>query len=191
MREHENKIKDLRVLEAKKRDYMGLKGKFGAILKTMGEPIIEHSEGLYSQNVMEDYMDIEESEDLPTADTEDRDQPEGWEWKPSKEIDLFQPINQGWHFDALSRGLQLEIWFTEEESELKVTYKGYVVYKEQGGDLKSFVPHEEWQQPIESLYLQARKLLRKQQDQQNKSKASKEKTIKGTWIDRMKSLWGA
>lgn len=191
MNEHEQKIKDLRILEAKKRDYMGLKGKFGTILKTMGEPIIEHSEGLYSQNIMEDYMDIEESEDLPTADTEDRDQPEGWEWGPSKEVDLFQPINQGWHFDALNRGLQLEIWFTEEESELKVTYKGYVVYKEQGGDLKAFVPHEEWQQAIESLYSQARKLLRKQQDQQNKSKAGRENDSKGTWIDKMKSLWGA
>lgn len=193
MNEHEQKIKDLRTLEAKKRDYMGLKGKFGIILKALGEPIVRQTSGnggLFTQTHVDDYWYDIDDEGLPTADMEDRNQPDGWEWSEPREVDLFDQINEGWHFDGLNRGFPLEIWFKEDESELKVLYQGQTVYREQAGDLKSFVPLVEWQNMIEGLYVIARQKAKIQQTEKSKQQIEAKKAAQSTWFQKMKKLWG-
>lgn len=193
MNEHEQKIKDLRTLEAKRKDYMGLKGKFGIILKTMGEPIVAHTSGggkFYTETSLNDYMSLEE-ENIPTTDTEERGLPDGQEWNVPENISFFGTHNEGWHFDGLSRGCPLEIWFKDDESELRVTYKGIVVYRELAGDLKAYVPAEEWQAMIERLYLHARKALKEHQNEHNRKTSESKKRSKSAWVEKMKRLWGA
>jgi hypothetical protein len=169
---------------------MGLRGKFGVILKTLGQPIVRHTTGggqFFTQTFLEEDQD---EDGLPVADTEERDQPEGWEWGEPREADLFDTINEGWHFNGLNQGLHMEIWFDEGESELKVIYKSYVVYKEQAGELQSFVPFKEWQEAIEVLYSQAHKIFKNKQTLSNQAKSKKEKAAKLNWVDKMKKLWG-
>lgn len=193
MNEHEKKIKDLRILEAKRRDYMGLKGKFGVILKTMGEPIVRHTIGggkFYTENILEDVWNLEEDE-IPTADTEDRALPEGLEWNSPQNIMLFGTNTEGWHFDGLSRGHPIEIWFKDDESELKVFYKGYLVYRELAGDLRAFTPAEDWQSSIDYLYPLAHKLLKKNVSEHNAKMLKTKAKNKLAWVEKMKRLWGA
>ncbi|MCK9459671.1 MAG: hypothetical protein M0R80_08535 [Proteobacteria bacterium] len=193
MNEHEQKIRDLRILEAKRKDYMGLKGKFGVILKTMGEPLVRHTTGggkFYTETLLDDYMNLED-DNLPTADTEERGLPDGAEWNVPENISMFGTNNEGWHFDGLSRGFPLEIWFKDDESEIKVLYKGTIVYRELGGDLKSYVPVDEWQQMIEKLYLQGRKLFKERQNEHNRKLIETKKRSKLAWVEKMKRLWGA
>jgi len=193
MNQHEEKIKDLRTLEAKRLNYLGLKGKFGAILKTMGQPIIKQTDGggSITETFLDDYWNIED-ETMPVGDTEEeRQQPEGWEWGEIKEISFFNTQAEGWHFDGLPKGVHLEIWFKNNESELKVVYKGYVVYKEQAGNLQAFVPNQEWQTIVENLYKQAYELLKIHQQKNIENKSTNEKTAKKNWLQKMKRLWGA
>jgi hypothetical protein len=193
MNEHEHKIRDLRTLEAKRKDYMGLRGKFGVILKAMGEPIVRHTAGggkFYSETLLEDFTSLE-NDNLPTIDTEQRELPDGWEWNMPKNVEMFSTSNEGWHFDGLSRGCPIEIWFKDDESELKVFYQGNLVYRELGGDLKSFVPAEAWEKMIETLYLHGRKTLKKQLDDHNQKVTESKKINKIKWVEKMKRLWGA
>ena len=74
MQEHEEKIKQLRTLEAKKKDLMGLNGKLGHILLRLGQPIINHQEG--GKYFEQQYLDLdpygsETEEGIPYSDTMD------------------------------------------------------------------------------------------------------------------------
>ena len=57
------------------------------------------------------------------------------------------------HFDGLSRSMHMEIKYSEETSELSLTHRGYLVYKEVMGDLEVYVPNEEWESWIEKLWM--------------------------------------
>lgn len=95
MFEKEKIIKDQRVNEATRKNFVGLEGKFGTILKYLGEPIIGHSQGggggLFESNSMPDVWEIEESENkIPVADLEDN------------------VVEEGMYFDGLRRGIHME-----------------------------------------------------------------------------------
>ena len=164
--DQELKIKEYRTIEAKKKNLMGLRGKFGYILVAMGQPIILHAEsgGLFSQTFMDDWdVEIKDSSNftpgtpeeimkqIPTADSDFQNIPEGWEWNSESAIEVFDEQKAGWHFDGLQRGMHLEITYKESDKNLVVYYKGYLVFKEHAGDLRTYVPHDDWENMIERL----------------------------------------
>jgi hypothetical protein len=58
------------------------------------------------------------------------------------------------------------------------------------GDLERFVPYEEWENKIESLYEQAKEVLfKKKQEFQEDQRVVKEKE-KTEWLTKMKEIWG-
>ena len=208
MNDQELKIKEYRTIEAKKKNLMGLNGKFGYILAALGQPIINHAEsgGLYASNAadfLENWDTIvkdstnfqpgtaeEIMKQIPTADTVEHNVPEGWEWYGDLDAEVFDEQKAGWHFDGLSRGMHLEITYKKSEKNLIVTYKGYQVFKEHSGDLRTYVPSEKWEPMIERLYKLSVEILKErgklkliEQNKMNKYK-------KAGWLTRLQEKWG-
>lgn len=200
MNEKEQRIKELRTLEANKKNYMGMTGKFGAILKAFGEPIIKQNAGggWFDATYLEDPMEPEKEDPrtpeelldfLPSGDRESHAQPDGPEWH-NRESEVYDTQIIGYRFDGLSRGNHLEIVFWDLDSKIRVSFKGHPVYQETMGDLERFVPYEEWENKIESLYEQAKEVLfKKKQEFQEDQRVVKEKE-KTEWLTKMKEIWG-
>jgi hypothetical protein len=167
----EDKIREQRLVEATQKDYIGKGGKLGCILKTLGEPIKSHASQFFESTPYEDPWLLPEDEDeIPTLDEDE------------------SVTTIGLIFDGLRHGRHIEIKFLDDE--LKVHYKGYLVYQEVAGSLECFVPHEEWEGHIEELYKVA--LLRKRKHKKEKKQERKEQTerAKNMWLDRMWRKWG-
>lgn len=205
MNEQELKIKEFRTVEAKKKNLLGLHGKFGHILSALGQPIVHHADmgGLFSQTFLDDYdTDYKDSlnlkpgtpmeimKQIPTADSDYMQPPEGWEWQCDLDIDTFSEQAIGWHFDGLNRGMHLEITYKNSDKNLIVTYKGYVVYKEHSGDLRAYVPSEKWEVLIEKLYKLSVRVLKERGKlklvQSNKLSQAK----RSAWLGKLWNRWG-
>jgi hypothetical protein len=203
--EIEEKIKEKRTVEANKKGLIGQNGKLGIILKSLGSPIIEHSEG--GGYVESNYMDLEgrtdevdlhelnSSEDLmkniPIIHMKGVERPQTNEWNQ----DMPDPISYGiqtigLHFDGLNRGMHLEIKYDNNLSELVVYHRGYLVYKEIKGDLFSYIPNEEWERWIDSLYKVAKEKHRKQKEEDFKQTTIRNEKDKKSWLEKIKSRWG-
>jgi hypothetical protein len=178
---HEDKIKEQRTIEATKKKLMGAGGKIGVVLRYMGEAIVDQSAGgtLADFRYLPDPYALPEEEESPYDPPqgsseeilrkipmlkawlpwgEEQMPPEGGEWiedRPDRVDHSMTTI--GYHFDGLNRGMQLEIRYLDYESELKVHFKGHLVFKEVKGELVTYIPHDEWEGHIESLYKVAKK----------------------------------
>jgi hypothetical protein len=205
MEDKELRIKEYRTVEAKKKNLMGLHGKLGYILSAMGQPIIAHAEGggLFSQTFLDDwdYQPKDSSnlqpgsaeeimKQIPTADTVSHDIPEGWEWNSDLEADIFDEQAIGWHFDGLSRGMHIEITYKEKDKNLLVYYKGYLIFKEHAGDLKSYVPGPEWELIIERLYKSSVQILKERGKIKLIERTKKNQAKKITWLAKLQTRWG-
>lgn len=202
MEDKELKIKEFRTTQAKKKNLMGLNGKFGYILAAIGQPIILHAEsgGLFDQTFLESEEESQESDlsgtpeeimaQIPTADSDLQNPPEGWEWSSDRAMQLFDEQKVGWHFDGLSRGMHLEITYQGTEKNLLVHYKGFLVYKEHSGDLRTYVPHDDWENMIETLYKFSVKILKKRSQLKLINKNKKSQLKKDTWLNKLWNRWG-
>lgn len=131
---HEQMIKELRTIEAMKKGYIGLEGKFSTIAKRLGEPLIKQS-GMYAETTyFENPYDVFEEDELPVMD----------EFDHSYEIGL--------QFDGLSRGINMTISLQHYLREIVVRYHGTIVYKEIAGELESYVPGTDWEEKVIELY---------------------------------------
>lgn len=83
----------------------------------------------------------------------------------------------------------MEIKYNEEKSELSVTHKGYLVYKEVMGDLEVYVPGE-WEGWVERLWSLSREKQRKQKEEEFKEKAEKANEAKSDWLEYLIRRWG-
>ena len=170
----EEKIKERRTVEAVKKDYMGRSGKFGVILRYMGQKIRTQGSPLHDVSYMEDPYDLhnedDEIEEMGYFDEEDTS------------------ASLGWIFQGYERGMHLEIKYMR--GTLSVDYKGYPVYKESYGDLKCFVPNKEWEDNIEQLYKVARKLEKEDKKQKKVEKEQKVEAVKMGFMEMMRKLWG-
>jgi hypothetical protein len=203
--EFEEKIREKRILEATKKGIMGQNGKIGVVLKMFGGPIVSQSEGGYY--VDSNYIDLEGNsisinnynidnpsdfmKYIPIMNIEGNQRPNSQEWTQ----DMPDPISYGVdtigiHFDGLGRGMHLEIKYDEISSELVVYHKGYLVYKESKGELLSYVPNEEWEKWIDSLYKVAKekqRVLKEKEFEESVRAAEKEKS---QWWELIKKRWG-
>lgn len=195
----EHQIKEQRTIEATKKNLVGPNGKLGAILKTMGQPIISHNEGgayvdsYYLDDPLAEDDEIRRAEDfltkVPTIDM-NSEQPTGNEWGIRAEPISYGIYEIGKIFDGLSRGMHLEIKYTEETAVLICTWKGYIVYRECKGDLTSYVPGKDWEDCIDRLYTVAKRSLRELKEVEFKENVQAAEKEKKSWLDSLRERWG-
>lgn len=159
----EKLIQEKRTIEATRKNFIGLTGKFGAIVQTLGHKII-------SSGFFEEAEEI--SEDIPTFE------------------DDYEGVCIGYHFDGLSRGLHLEIQYDQSLSEIKVHYKGSLVYHEVAGDLFAYVPQDVWENEIEKLYKSAKLKVKNTKQELEGQRSWKAKIKAANFLDHLKDRWG-
>ena len=176
MLEKEKLIKEQRLMEATRKGITGLEGKFGVILKYLGQPILyqtscfPNSEKTY----LPDVYDMPEEEALPVFD-EDQD-----------------IVEIGRFFDGLRYGVHLEIKYMDCKypKELVVTYKGYTVYCEMNNELECYIPRDEWEEQLERLYVMAKQKEQvKIKEIKSKNKAIN-KGVMEVFLEKLKMKWG-
>lgn len=143
MNEKEELIKRKRQSEAIQKNLMGLEGKIGFVLKYLGEPIIDQTGmGWHQVGKALDfwYIPDDEPQGLPTADEDE------------------EPDCIGYYYNALSRGIHMDISYKSYEKKLQLEYKSYPVYCEVDNELEMYVPGEEWENQLDRLYETAKKV---------------------------------
>lgn len=194
--ELETRIKEQRVLEATKKGLIGASGKIGTVLRMLGSDIIYHGED-YGASFLEPNEDRPEPRNaidmlsyIPTMDTESNSRPVGEEWNEVGESYAVSTRKIGMHFDGLSRSMHMEIKYNEETSELSLTYKGYLAYREVMGDLEVYIPNEEWEGWVEKLWTLSRDKQRKQKEEEFKKRTEDAEEAKNTWLESLMKRWG-
>ena len=164
-------LKEARTIEAMRKGYMGLEGKFCTIAKRLGEAIIRQGSLYVNRNYLGDPDQIEEDE-IPTLD-DDQD---------SYEI--------GIQFDGLSRGMNLTISVLFHLREITVRYEGQIIYKEIAGELDGFAPIDEWEEKIEELYSVSRKIERQQKPIEKRKLVEKTDKKRKEILESLRLKWG-
>lgn len=194
MNDKEQVIQEKRTSEAVRKNLMGPEGKLGCIVKMLGEPIINQSEGgaLYSGSSFNyyDFLNNEDSYEIPTMAIDGTPEPIGDEWQKNENRIDYSIHEEGYYFYALSRGVDLEIKYLEADNKLDVHYKGILVYEELDTKLTAFVPSPEWEGYVDKFYQVAKnrvKLKKKEIEEENKQTI---KTNKKNWLQKVKTRWG-
>jgi hypothetical protein len=212
LKEKEQRIIEQRTIEATRKLYMGKSGKIALIARYLGQPIIRQDEGggMYNVTYMEDFskneLDISDQSPeamqrrLPYAEEyaeeyskgTPRTEPTGYGWRESRNysVPIITPNVIGWLFDGLSRGMHLEIKTDRKARDILVSWKGRMVYKEEGGDLKCYVPSSEWEDKIDILSQQVELKTRKMRKTQRIEDQESEQEEKKGWLQAMKEVWG-
>lgn len=189
MLEKEKLLKQQRTAEAIDKDYMGLDGKFGIILKQLGKPIIQQGSGNYEATEFQDVFEVPEDDVIPEQDPD----------SPIREIGkIFEGLKFGYHLEItyLKSGtipVKIDEYYTghEEASKvLKVLWKGYVVYLEAEGDLFVFNPSAEWEDVVLKIYDSAAKLARKHKIEILTVAEQEAKQKKLSFLERLRERWG-
>ena len=168
----EQMIREARTIEAMRKGYMGMEGKFSLIAKKLGNPIIHQGSRSFEQTFLDDPFAIEEEDSMPTIEEDDQ----------SYEI--------GVHFDGLSRGVNLSIYVYFHHREITVEYQGYKVYKEVGGELEAYVPHENWENELERIYEDAKKWEKIQKPKERKKLIEAANKKRQELLDEFRTKWG-
>lgn len=166
-----NLIEERRV-QAIKSNLVGAGGKFGIILKYLGEKMYDSTGAYHDQNSLDDIQNF------PQFDV--------------AEIPYFDNMEShfiGWLFDGLSRGIHLEIRYIENDSELTVYYKGNIIFKETNGEVTSYVPGE-WEDKIDSLYKIAFEKKKKKDYQKLEMRKIESKKDASNLQKHMINSWG-
>lgn len=167
----EQKLKEIRTIEAMKKGYMGLEGKFCCITKMLGYPLFRQG-GLYVDSSFLEDPYAEQEDEIPTMTGDDE----------SYEI--------GIHFDGLSRGMNLTISVMFHLREITVRYEGQIVYKEMAGELEGFAPTDEWEEKIESLYNVARKVEKERRPFERLQMAEAADKKRKEILETLRLKWG-
>ncbi len=96
----------------------------------------------------------------------------------------------GYLFDALGMGHNFEIRLFKNERELQAKYNGYVVYLEEEGKLKAYVPNSTWENLVDTLYRRAKPI---EDEMKEKTKEKNQKSFLKQASKFMKDLresWG-
>ena len=209
--EYEKRVKEERASLAATKNLSGPDGKIGVVLRFLGEPIVAQSEG--DRSCFEDDIGVSwrssEMPDLwlldePPEDTRNpvaltnnmptmqgrHSPPEGPEWTTRKRERQIHEEVVGLAFDGLRRGMHLNILFLEADSVLTVHWQGRLVYKEVAGDLRGYVPSEDWEKKIDTLYELAKpKRAEAEKAKQENALVVKEKMRK-SWMRSVIDRWG-
>lgn len=120
---------------------------------------------------------------------------EAWMLPEEKDEEILDAEDQeysdmGYLFDSLNMGHNFEIRLLTHEREIRATYNGYVVYLEEEGKLKAYVPNAIWENLVDKLYLQAKP---KEDDKRIATKEVNQKRFMQQAAEFMKELrdsWG-
>lgn len=194
MLDKEKILKEQRLGQAMDRNYMGLDGKFGIILKALGKPVISQETSNYEVTEWISAYDMyEDEEGLPTEDPD-------------------SPISEmGKMFDALKFGYHIEITYMKEgtipvkknpgtineyyvyepaERVLKVSWKGYLVYCEAEGELHIFTPNSDWEDVVQKIYDSAVKVYKGKRKEAIIEAKVEDMQQKLTFLERLRRQWG-
>jgi hypothetical protein len=193
--ELEARIKEQRTLEANKKGFVGAAGKIGTVLRMLGQDIVAQYDDVGFGYLPEDEPEEPKNASefmrrIPTMEIEGSPRPGSPEWSEAGEANFSYTRRIGMHFDGLGRGMHLEIQYSEEKSELSLTYKGYLAYRETMGEIDTYVPNEEWEGWVERLYRTSREIQRKEKEEEFKNKAEEAEKEKKTWWESMLKRWG-
>jgi hypothetical protein len=212
--QYEKDISEKRLIEATKKGLTGRDGKLAVVLKSLGQPIVHHSDGggFVDTNYLDEDMWGESIEDARTAEQlrdripmhidrdpellmmpgeyeEDDGQPYG-PWRQNTNIQHIGQFIIGWIFDGLTRGMHLEIKYMEHNNSLTCHYKGYEVFREIRGQLVGYAPLDEWETWVDRLFIVAKekRIEKKAVTEQEYSLAAKRE--KTSWWQRFRLRWG-
>jgi hypothetical protein len=188
MRDKEKLVKEHRLIEATSKSYTGLEGKFGFILKHLGEPIITQTPSSYSFTEFPDVYDLPIEEEMPTVDMEQ------------------SSVEVGRIFSGLKYGVNLEIRYLKfgtildidstplmpvyktAEKILDVNYNSKLVYREVEHNLELFTPVKIWENAVEQFYAVAK---RKENKVGQKALVIQEKKLEQLgFLEKMRERWG-
>lgn len=165
-------IQEQRTIEAMKKGYMGLQGKFVAIAHTLGHVVYQQGGLNFEQRFLENYDDIPDENELPIMDEEEQSYPVGLA------------------FDGLNRGMNLSILLKYNNREITVRYEGKLVYNEVAGDLEGFVPDEVWEEKIENLYGFCTKIEKQNRPIERKMLKEESDRKRKEILEKLKLKWG-
>ncbi len=164
-------IREQRTIEAMKKGLMGAEGKLCRIARTFGDPIFRQGGANFDASYLPDYDDLGEDE-IPTMDEEE------------------VSYRIGMHFDGMRRGIHMEIMWQEEFRELRVYFKGGLVYQEIANQLDGYHPVEEWEKIVEDLYDKVKKSDRITRKEDAKVAAVEARRRQHDFLDAMRLKWG-
>jgi len=201
MLEKEKVIQEQRTIEATRKNFLGGNGKIGCIVKHLGSEIIDQGDGSFSEyRTIPDFYNLDNdaepsnSEELQNSIpySGDANEPVGGGWKDQRNYRTDEPSLRmlGWVFDGLSRGLHLEIVYRVDKKELKVVFKGNVVFREVNGELLAYNPYDEWEMPLENLYNFAKTKEKSSTKQEKQDMSVAAESNKSSWLQKMKEKWG-
>lgn len=171
MHNKEDLIKEQRISEAMINGYIGQQGKFAYILRWLGDAVVEHTDSNefnFELNVYEPTNNdsiLELSEDVSIREV-------------------------GYFFDGLKYGYRIDIKYDNFSKEIKVTYDGKVVYKEENGELLAYVPNSLWESNIKSLCDIAKKVELRRKEFINNELKRQIKDKKKDIYKELNEKWG-
>jgi hypothetical protein len=168
----ESLLREARTIEAMKKGYMGMEGKLAVVAKRMGQPIIHHGLSNFHQSFLDDPFSEHDEDEMPTMADDDR----------SYEI--------GMSFNGLSSGMNMSITLHSTHNEIVCEYQGKKVYRELAGELEAFVPNDEWESKIESLYNRAKRIEKKQKPAMRRELVAEAERRKRQILEEFKEKWG-
>jgi hypothetical protein len=175
MHDKEKVIREKRELDAVREGIMGLDGKYGTIVRNLGQPIIAHGGGALYESTTADYLDIYgevEEEEIPTID---------------EDVSVQE---LGWHWDGLKFGIHAEIRYLIDKKELLVTWQGFPVYAEVQGELEAYNPTGEWQEKLEPVYRMAKRKEAQYRHQVTTEKRQESRAASLSWLEQLRQRWG-
>lgn len=186
----EKAVREKRTIEATKKNFMGPSGKLGTIVQVLGHQIIRQGTGIMDVTYLDDpYEDHTDAEFENTISGQDG--PQMYQETPElPEISDDIVFHEGFVFDGLSRGLHIEIKYWMRNQKLEVTYKGYQVYKEIGGELFAYAPFDDWEDMITRLYKVAKPRSKELKEQREVEIGEKIQKKKNTFWERLRTRWG-
>lgn len=168
----EQMIKEARTIEAMKKGYMGLEGKFSMIAKHLGHPIFHQGSRVFEQTFLEDPYTEQDPEDIPMMDEEQN----------SYEVGLM--------FDGLSRGMNMTVSVAFHLREITCRFEGRIVYKEIAGELEGYAPDTAWEDKIDSLTTLALKAERTHRPHERAKKVEAVNRKRNEILEYLRNKWG-
>jgi hypothetical protein len=184
----ENVIREKRTIEATKKNLMGPSGKFGTILQAFGAPVMRHGSGLFDVNYLDDPY-----EDSPYTEYSSMMSDQVGPVAYKDELLMAGDENvytEGLVFDGLSRGMHLDITYWHDTNEIKVSYRGHLVYHEVAGELNAYAPFPEWENLIERLSKAAKDRVKQMKEQKEVNLAERIHADKRAFWQRLRTRWG-
>jgi hypothetical protein len=96
----------------------------------------------------------------------------------------------GYSYSALNTGHNIEITTLDYEQRIKLFFKGYPVYHEEGGILLSFIPDVRWEKIINTLYEAVEFKLKKKIEEYKKQEKEMISKMEESELEKIRRKWG-